>query len=111
MPQDVTEHDRGRDGMTMSRTAYPWTMPVRTGPLATTLDAMDQGPHVTNAEMAQLVALLKERGLIEIHTDEQGRQVYRLTDDGVRLGNMLAMVEGADADAVLDALLTSETNP
>ena len=61
------------------------------------------GPRPTNAEMAQLVAMLQERGLIEVYTDELGREAYRLTEDGMPVGNMLAMVE--DADAVLDALL------
>jgi hypothetical protein len=42
--------------------------------------------------MAQSVALL-ERGLIEINVDELGREAYRLTEEGVRVGPMLAMVE------------------
>jgi hypothetical protein len=66
----------------------------------------DPGPCPTNAEMSQLVAMLQERGLIEVYTDEQGREAYRLTNEGVRVGNMLAMVAGEDADAVLEALLT-----
>ena len=41
--------------------------------------------------MAQLVAMLQERGLIEVYTDDQGRETYRLTAEGVRVGNMLAM--------------------
>ena len=57
------------------------------------------------AEMAQLVAMLEERGLIEVYTEEDGREAYRLTEEGVRVGNMLAMVEGEDADAVLGALM------
>ena len=55
--------------------------------------------------------MLEERGLIEVHTDEEGRQVFRLTDEGVRVGNMLSMVEGADADAVLEALSISDEDP
>lgn len=55
--------------------------------------------------MAQLVAMLQERGLIEVYLDDQARETYRLTEEGVRVGNMLAMVEGQDADAVLTALL------
>jgi hypothetical protein len=55
--------------------------------------------------MARLVAMLQERGLIEVYTDEEGREAYRLTEEGVRVGNMLAMVAGEDADAVLEALL------
>jgi hypothetical protein len=41
--------------------------------------------------MAQLAALLEERGLVEVDADE-----YRLTEDGVRVGHMLAMVEGGE---------------
>ena len=33
-------------------------------------------------EMAQLVALLEERGLVEVYLDEQGREAYRLTEGG-----------------------------
>jgi hypothetical protein len=51
--------------------------------------------------MAQLVAMLEDAGLVEVYTDDQGREVYRLTEDGVRVGHMLAMVEGEDADTVL----------
>jgi hypothetical protein len=66
---------------------------------------MDPGPRPTSAEMAQLVALLEERDLVEVYLDDEGREAYRLTEEGVRVGNMLAMVEGEDAEAVLEALL------
>ena len=36
---------------------------------------------------------------------EDGREANRLTEDGVRVGHMLAMVEGDVADKVLEALL------
>ena len=65
---------------------------------------MDPGPRPTNAETAQLVAMLQDAGLVEVYTDEQDREAYRLTEDGVRVGNMLAIVEGADGDTVLEAL-------
>jgi hypothetical protein len=55
--------------------------------------------------MAQLVALLEERGLVEVYLDEQGRDTNRLTEEGVGVGHMLAMVEGEEANAVLTALL------
>jgi DNA-binding PadR family transcriptional regulator len=55
--------------------------------------------------MAQLVAMLEDAGLVEVYVDDQGRETYRLTEDGVRVGHMLAMVEGEDADKVLEALL------
>jgi hypothetical protein len=44
--------------------------------------------------------------MVEVQTDELGRAMYRLSEDGVRLGNMLAMVDGEDADLVLEALLS-----
>jgi hypothetical protein len=59
--------------------------------------------------MARLVALLEERGLLEVYEDDEGREAYRLTEEGVRVRHMLAMVEGEDADAVLEALLTDAT--
>jgi hypothetical protein len=65
----------------------------------------DPESHPTDAEMAQPAAMLEERGLIEVYVDEEGREAYRLTVEGVRVGNMLAMVRGEDADAVLEALL------
>jgi hypothetical protein len=51
--------------------------------------------------MAQLVAMLEERGLVKVYTDEQGRDACRLIDEGVRVGNMHAMVKGDHAEAVL----------
>jgi hypothetical protein len=33
--------------------------------------------------MAQLVAMLEPRGLIEVYTEELGRQAYRLTESRV----------------------------
>ena len=57
--------------------------------------------------MAQLVAILVERRLVEVHLDDQGAQAYRLTEEGVRVGNTLAMVEGEDAEAVTAFLRTS----
>jgi hypothetical protein len=51
---------------------------------------------------------MEERGLLEVHTDAEGREGYRLTEDGLRLGNMLAMVEGEDAEAVLETLLPDD---
>jgi hypothetical protein len=66
---------------------------------------MDPGLRPTNAEMARLVALLEDRGLVEVYLDMHGRETYRLTEHRVRVGHMLAMVEGEDADVVLGALL------
>jgi DNA-binding PadR family transcriptional regulator len=55
--------------------------------------------------MAQLVAILEERGLVEVYLDDQGGKVYRLTEKGVLVGNMLAMVKSEEAEKVLEALL------
>ena len=38
----------------------------------------DPGPRRTNAEMAHLVSMLEDSGLIEVYTDGQGRDTYRL---------------------------------
>jgi hypothetical protein len=59
----------------------------------------------TLSEIAHYVALLERAGLVEVRTDEQGHEAYALTADGVRVGNMLAMVEGDDAATVLEGLL------
>ena len=59
----------------------------------------------TLAEMARLVAMLEGAGLIEVYEHDQGREAYRLIEDGMRVGHMLAMVRGPDADEVLRALL------
>ena len=44
---------------------------------------MDPGPRPTNAEIAQLVEILEKAGLVEVYLDEEGREAYRLTEDGV----------------------------
>ena len=46
------------------------------------------------------VEMLEERRLIEVSTDDEGRVAYWLIEEGVRVGNMLAMVEGEDAESV-----------
>ena len=43
--------------------------------------------------------------LVEVYTDDEGRESYRVTDDGVRVGRMLAMGDEADAEDVLSAML------
>ena len=40
------------------------------------------GPRPTNAETAQLVAMLEDAGLVVVYTDEQGQEAYRLTELG-----------------------------
>jgi hypothetical protein len=44
-------------------------------------------------------------GLVEVFVDDDGREAYRLTDDGVRVGHIVAMGGESDADAILEALL------
>ena len=61
--------------------------------------------------MAQLVALLEDAGLVEVDMDKEGREAYRLTEVGVRVGNMLALVEGEDAEKVIEALLQVGMGP
>ena len=48
------------------------------------------------------MAELEKAGLVEVTTDEQGREVWTLTAEGERVGNMLAMV--ADEDQRLTVL-------
>jgi hypothetical protein len=59
-----------------------------------------------NAEMAQLVAMLEDGGPDRGLHRRRGPRGVPLTEHGVRVGHMLAMVEGEDADNVLEALLT-----
>ena len=44
--------------------------------------------------------------------NDEGQETYRLTEDGVRFGQMLAMVEGEgeDAERVVEALLTDTSS-
>ena len=56
--------------------------------------------------MAQFVAMLEDAGLVEVYLNDEGQEAYRLTGEGVRVGTMPAMVEGEDAEVVLEALLT-----
>jgi hypothetical protein len=55
-----------------------------------------------DAETDAIVAELEQAGLVEVTTDEQGREVWTLTAEGERVGNMLAMV--ADEDQRLTVL-------
>ena len=44
------------------------------------------------SEIAQLVAMLQDAGLVAVHEDEDDREACRLTDAGAPLvGNMLAL--------------------
>ena len=72
---------------------------------------MDLDPPPTTAEIALYLALMEKRGLIEVHRDAQGREGYRLTEDGLRVGTMLAMVEGEAAEQLVEALLGEPDGP
>jgi hypothetical protein len=66
----------------------------------------DQFP--TNAEMAQLVAMLEDCRIVEVYLNDEGQGTYRITEAGVRFGHILAMVEGEDGEALMEALLADE---
>jgi hypothetical protein len=59
----------------------------------------------TVAELTALASLMEAAGLLVVVEDHDGRASYLMTTDGRRLSRMLAMVDGQEADAVLDALL------
>ena len=63
----------------------------------------------TISQLTAFASLLERAGLLEIAMDEEGREGYRLTADGRCVNRMLAMVNGRDADEMLDALLVSGT--
>lgn len=56
-------------------------------------------------EMDTIRDQLEEAGLIEVHTDEQGREAYRLTADGERVARQLAMLGEDGQDALMAGLL------
>jgi hypothetical protein len=62
-------------------------------------------PRPVRAETEPLAALLERAGLVEAHTAEDGRVVYRHTAQGDRIWRMLAMSDREHAQAVLDDLL------
>ena len=62
-----------------------------------------------DAEMDAIVAMLEDAGLIESHTNEDGKAALRLTPRGAQIGGAMAMVgEDADSDEVLDAMLEAQ---
>ena len=62
------------------------------------------------ADLDAIVAMLSDAGLVEAYVDEGGQPALRLTERGAQMGRALAMSgEDADADAVLAALLESDT--
>ena len=56
-----------------------------------------------DAEMDGMAEQLAEAGLIEVYTDDQGREAYRLTPEGEKVARQLAM--SSDPDALMAALL------
>jgi hypothetical protein len=57
-----------------------------------------------DAETDALVAEQEQAGLIEVQVRPDGQEAYTLTEQGERVGRMLAMA-GDDAGIVLDGLL------
>jgi DNA-binding MarR family transcriptional regulator len=59
-----------------------------------------------DAEMDAIVAELEAAGYIEVYTDDQGREAYRLTTKDAALGRQLAMLEGDEQrDELMEHLL------
>jgi hypothetical protein len=75
---------------------------VRYGP-SMSLELAPSLPTV--AELTALASLMEAAGLLLVVEDPDGRASYLMTTDGRRLSRMLSMVDGQEADAVLDALL------
>jgi hypothetical protein len=59
---------------------------------------------MSDDELDAIMLTLEKAGLVEIYTRPDGRMACRLTDQGQRVGWMLAM-HGDDADVVLSDLL------
>lgn len=58
-----------------------------------------------DADTDAIVAELEKAGLIEVYINEEGKEAYRLTEQGERVGTALAMAGDDGAAMVLDALL------
>jgi len=55
----------------------------------------DVGPAA--ARVAPRVRILRDMGLLEVIVDPEGRQVHRLSPEGMRIGHTLAIVNGENA--------------
>ena len=60
-----------------------------------------------DAEMDQLRDQLAEAGLIEVYTDDQGSEAYRLTPEGEKVARQLTMTDEAGQGALLGAFSSS----
>ena len=61
---------------------------------------------MTDDDIDGLARHLVAAGLLVIGADDEGRETWALTDEGARIGRMLAM-GSSDAEDVLDVLLGS----
>ena len=59
----------------------------------------------TVAQLSAFASRMADAGLLVAVEDPDGRATYLITTDGRRLSRMLSMVDGQEADAVLQALL------
>ena len=83
-------------------------MLTRTSPTLWTLNRPGESAAPSLPSIAELTAfacMMEDAGLLVAVEDTDGRAAYLLTTDGLRLSRMLAMVDGHEADEVLDALL------
>jgi len=64
-----------------------------------------------DAVLDAILEQTKAAGLVETDTDGHGRQIIRLTADGVRVARQLAMLDEDGQDALLAALLPGHAEP
>ena len=55
----------------------------------------DVGPAAVR--VARRVKILRDMGLLEVTIDPEGRQIHRLSPEGMRLGHTLAIANGENA--------------
>lgn len=59
------------------------------------------------AETDEIVAEFEQAGLIEIYVNEEGREAYRLNEQGARVSRQLAMPGDDEGEGLMAALLDS----
>ena len=65
---------------------------------------MDPGPRPTDGEMDDVVAQLRDAGLLTIGFDADGVETWTLTPEGAQVARQLAMGDEATLNAILDAV-------